>query len=153
MTLVRLGSLARPELIFPDLEADDAEQLLRALAEKVAAAGGVKSAEELCQKLREREKLGSTAVGSGVAIPHCKMPGLRDGVVALGVARAGVDFGAADGVPVRVFFLVVSPSEAPAEHLQTLAALSRWIKTEQNPAKILASRGRQEIYELLQRGD
>ena len=125
---MRLASLTRPELIFPDLPAQDRTAVLRALAGRIAGLGLVRNADDLYQKLWEREQLGSTGIGSGIAIPHCKLPGLSEGVVAIGMAPGGVDFGAADGQPVKLFFLVLSPSDAPAEHLRVLATISRWIK-------------------------
>ena len=144
-----LGALTRPELIFPDLPATDREGLLRALAGRVAAEGLVKSGEELFQKLWEREQLGSTGIGQGVAIPHCKLKGLARGVVAIGLVPAGVEFGAADGQPVKVFFLVVSPAESPAEHLQILAAISRWIRVDHHAARLLALHDPAAVYDLL----
>lgn len=149
---MRLGSLTRPELIFLGLSAGDRTAALRVLAEKVAAEGLVDDAGELQQKLVEREQLGSTGIGGGVAIPHCKLKGLKRGVVAVARLEEGVDFGAADGQPVRLFFLVVSPSESPAEHLQILAAISRWLKADGHVEKILALRDRDAIHRLLQEG-
>ena len=146
---MRLASLTRPELIFVGLPGQDRQELLRALAEKLAQSGAVKDAEELFQKLWERERLGSTGIGSGVAIPHCKLKGLRHGVVAIGIAGQGVDFQAVDGRPVTLFFLVVSPSEAPAEHLQVLAAISRWVKADHHVEKVLRLADRDAIYALL----
>jgi PTS system nitrogen regulatory IIA component len=146
---MRLGSLTRPELIFLGLPAGDRSVVLRAFAEQIAAHGLVADPEELHRKLLEREQLGSTGIGSGVAIPHCKLKGLSHGVVALAVLDHGVDFGAADGQPVRLLFLVVSPSEAPAEHLQILAAISRWLKADRHVEKILGLRDREAIFQLL----
>lgn len=145
-----LGSLTRPDLIFPDLPADGREGVLRALANRVAARGLVKSGEELFRKIWEREQLGSTGIGSGLAIPHCKLPGLKTGVVALGLVPEGVDFGAVDGQPVKLFFLVISPSEAPAEHLQVLAAISRWVKADRHAERILALHDPEKVYDFLQ---
>jgi PTS system nitrogen regulatory IIA component len=125
---VRLASLTRPELIFPDLPAQDRDSVLRALAGRIAGLGLVRDAEGLFQKLREREQLGSTGVGAGVAIPHTKLPGLEEEIVAIAMVPEGVGFGAADGQPVRLLFLVLSPSSAPAAHLQVLAAISRWLR-------------------------
>jgi len=144
-----LASLTRPELILPDLAAGDRAGVLRALAGAVAADGlGVDPA-TLYARLAEREELGSTAVGAGVAIPHCKLPGLAREVVAVAVSPRGIDFGAADGRPVRVFFLVVSPPGSPAEHLRVLAAISRWVKADGNVGRLLAAPGREAIYRLL----
>ena len=145
-----LGELTRPDLIFTDLPATDRQGVLRALAGRVAEQGLVASGEDLFQKLWEREQLGTTGIGSGIAIPHCKLPGLARGVVAVGLTPQGVDFGAADGKPVQVLFLVVSPSGSPAEHLQILAALSRWVRADRHAEKILALRDPAAVYDLLQ---
>jgi PTS system nitrogen regulatory IIA component len=126
--------------------------VLRSFAERVAGRGLVKSAAELFQRLWEREQLGSTGIGSGIAIPHCKLPGLAHGIVAVGIVPGGVDFGAADGRAVNVLFLVVSPSGAPAEHLQILAAISRWLRADRHAERILALRDPAEVYHLLEEG-
>ncbi|MFP5288135.1 MAG: PTS sugar transporter subunit IIA [Thermoanaerobaculia bacterium] len=146
---MRLGGLIRPELIFPELPAADRSQVLRVFSERIAHEGTIRDAGELYQKLWEREQLGSTGIGSGIAIPHCKIKGLTRGVVAIGLVPEGVDFAAVDGRPVQVFFLVISPSESPAEHLQILAAISRWVKTDRNAEKVLALRDPQAIYDFL----
>ena len=144
-----LGSLTRPELIFPDLPAADRPEVLRALADRIAQSGLVRNGAELYQKLWEREQLGSTGIGSGIAIPHCKLPGLARGIVAVGLAPAGVDFGAADGQPVKVLFLVVSPSGSPAEHLQVLAAISRWLRADAHAERLVVLRDPAAVYDLL----
>jgi PTS system nitrogen regulatory IIA component len=146
---VQLEALTRPELILPQLAAADAHGVLREFADQIAAAGLVPDADELYRKLAERERLGSTAVGGGVAIPHCKLRGLGQAVVAIGRVEPGIDFGAADGEPVRAFFVVVSPSEAPAEHLRVLSTVSRWIKGRQNVEQLLALADRDRLWELL----
>ena len=148
-----LGELTRPDLVFTDLPATDRQEVLRALAGRVAERGLVASGEDLFQRLWEREQLGSTGIGSGIAIPHCKLPGLEHGIVAVGLTMPpgeGIDFGAADGKPVQVLFLVVSPSNSPAEHLQILAALSRWVRAGRHAEKILALRDPAAVYDLLQ---
>ncbi len=147
---MRLGSLTRPELIFPDLPATDRAGVLHALAERIAGRGAVANAVDLYQKLLEREQLGSTGIGAGIAIPHCKLPGLKKGVVAIGLVPQGVDFGAVDGQPVKVFFLVVSPSDSPAEHLQVLAAISRRVKAGLPGEKVLALHDADAVYDFLQ---
>lgn len=148
---MRLGALIRPDLIFPDLPATERAGLLRAFAGRLAEHGLVNDAEPLFQKLWEREQLGSTAVGGGIAIPHCKVDRLKSGLVALGRVREGVDFGAADGQPVRLFFLVISPSQSPAEHLQILAAISRWIKVEGRVQALLEQPDAGALYDYIQR--
>jgi PTS system nitrogen regulatory IIA component len=150
---VGLGSLTRPELILsdlPDTGPATPEKILRIFADRLAKAGVVKDADELFRRLREREQLSSTGIGAGVAIPHCKMPGLKQAVVAVGLAPQGVDFGAADGKPVRLFFLAVSPEVSPAEHLRVLASISRWVKTGRNAERVLEIHDPQAVYDFLQ---
>jgi PTS system nitrogen regulatory IIA component len=147
---MRLDSLTEPELIFPELDATTRDDVLRSMAERLEERKVIGSADELCGKLVEREQLGSTGVGAGVAIPHCKLRGLSQVVLAIGITRQGVDFGAVDTKPVRLFFLVVSPTEAPALHLQVLAAISRWLKQDSHVARLLELRDRQAIYHLLE---
>lgn len=147
---MRLDSLTDPELIFPDLQADDRDQALRSLASRLAALDVVDDADDLYEKLLEREQLGSTGVGSGVAIPHCKLKGLAEVVLAIGISRRGIDFGAIDTQPVRLFFVVVSPTDAPAAHLQVLASISRWLKTDSHASRLLELHDRHEIYDLLE---
>lgn len=150
---MNLGSLTEPALIFPELPGTDASSVLLAFAERVAGLGYVGDAGRLFEKLMEREKLGSTGIGSGVAIPHCKMHDLERAVVAVGASRRPVDFGAGDDQPVRLFFLVVSPHDTPAVHLQVLASISRWVKGDRHVARLLEMRDRQEIYEFLSRDE
>ena len=123
-----LRRIISPELVFPRLEATDRRELLTDLAGRLVGLGLVKKAPVLLQRLLEREALGTTALGSGVAIPHCKIAGLSRVLVAVATVPDGVDFEAEDGEPVRLVFLVVSPANAPADHLRSLAAISRWLR-------------------------
>jgi PTS system nitrogen regulatory IIA component len=146
---VRLASLTRPDLIFLGLPGGESKAVLQDLAQRLADRGRIGDPGELYERLWDREQLGSTGVGIGVALPHCKLPGLSRGFVAVGVTAEGVDFGAPDGAPVRVFFLIVSPSLSPAEHLQALAAISRWVKGDDHVAQLLSLHDPEAIYDLL----
>jgi PTS system nitrogen regulatory IIA component len=143
------GLLTRPELIFPNLRAADSAGVLRELAAHAAAAGAAADGDGLFRALLEREQLGSTGLGHGVAIPHCKLKGLDHGIVALGLARPGVDFGAPDGKPVSVFFLVLSPDDNPAEHLQTLARVSRWVREDRHVQTLAGLSDREAVHDYL----
>ena len=147
---MRLGALTRPELIFPGLQAPDRPQLLRLFAERIAGSGLIRNPDELFQKLWEREQIGSTGIGSGIAIPHCKLKGLARGIVAIGTVPGGVEFGAGDGHPVRLVFLVISPLDSPAEHLQVLAAISRWIKADRHAEGLLSLNDPKAIQQYLE---
>jgi len=126
---VEIAEATRPDLVFPALAARDGRDALAELARGIAAALPGVSPASLAKGFAEREQLGSTALGGGLAVPHCKVPGLARAYLAIAVSREGIEFGAGDGRPVRVFFAVVSPAEAPAAHLRLLAAISRWART------------------------
>lgn len=146
---MRLDTLTRPELIFPALDASDREEVLRELARRLREREVVSDERELYDRLLEREELGSTGIGAGVAIPHCKLKRLSKAVLAVGVSRRPIDFGAMDTQPVRLFFLVVSPTDEPAVHLQVLASLSRWIKADSHVARMLDLSDPDAMYDLL----
>ena len=152
---MRLEAIIAPRLIFPGLRCSDASSALRLLAQRIVEHGGgpLRDAEALYEELWEREKLGSTGIGAGVAIPHCKMSGLDEVVVAIGLFDRAIDFGAVDQKPVRLFFCVVSPSDSPTVHLQCLAAISRWIKTDQHHVeRLLELDDPEAIWKLLGEG-
>jgi PTS system nitrogen regulatory IIA component len=120
--------LVDERLVFPDLTGRTVEEVLDEMTRGLARAGVVQDAEDVARRLVERERMGSTGLGGGLAIPHCKVRELSDLVFAVGVSRGGVDFLAADGLPVTLIFLVLSPADAPALHLQALARISRVIR-------------------------
>jgi PTS system nitrogen regulatory IIA component len=135
-TVAGLLDATRPGLVFPGLAGVDGASVLADLSRRVAAELPVGTpAAEIARRFAEREALGSTALGRGLAVPHCKLAGLDRPWLVVGVHPEGVDFGAPDGEPVRVFLAVVSPPAAPAAHLKVLAAISRWAR---DPAKIEA---------------
>ena len=134
---MQIEELTEPGLIFPDLPCSDTPTLLRALADLVQQRGVVGDADMLYQRLFEREELGSTGIGDGVAIPHCKIDGLDGVKMAVGISAKEVDFGATDDRPVRLFVLIVSPEDHPADHLHALAAVSKWLKTDNHVQRIL----------------
>jgi PTS system nitrogen regulatory IIA component len=145
-----LQSLTRPELMFSDVPGSDPPTILQALAESVVGAGAAPvEAKELYAKLWEREELGSTGIGSGIAIPHCKLARGREVVLAVAVSREPVEFDALDRQPVRLFFVLVSPEGAPAEHLKALAAVSRWVKVEDHVQGLLSAGSPDAMFALL----
>ncbi|MDQ5858668.1 MAG: PTS sugar transporter subunit IIA [Acidobacteriota bacterium] len=124
-----LTALAVEErLVFPNLRATTVEEALGEMASGIERAGVVAKAGDLARRLMERETISSTGLGGGLAIPHTKLRELADVVVSIGTSREGIDFRASDGHPVTVIFLVLSPADAPALHLQALARISRLIR-------------------------
>jgi PTS system nitrogen regulatory IIA component len=148
-----LQVLTRPGLIFPNIPGSDRVEVLTAFARNLATEGMIDDPDDLYQRIWEREQLGSTGVGAGVAIPHCKLEGLDEILVAVGTCASEIDFDSADGKPVKVLFLVVSPNDSPAEHLRCLATISKWVKSEYDPERMLGEDDPEAIYQLLEEGD
>lgn len=135
--------------IFLDLPGGTMAETLSEIARRLHASGDVKDPEELTRQLLEREKLGCTGLGNGLAIPHCKVAGLEGVIVAIAVVHAGVDFRALDGRPARLILVVLSPADAPAGHLQALARISRLVKTPGVTEAILSASSPDEVSRVL----
>ena len=108
------------------------------------------SLEAICQVLRDREQIGSTGVGNGVAIPHGRVAGLSRLLVCFGRSQDGIGFDAIDNQPVHYFFLILSPPEVAEEYLQTLARASRLLKQPEKRRLLRLAASVQEISALFQ---
>jgi PTS system nitrogen regulatory IIA component len=126
--MVSMNNLLQNGLVIDDIKAMDKNGVIREFAGLLLAAGKVREEGEIIRVLAEREALGSTGIGDGVAIPHGKVRGLREIVVAFGRSRNGVDFQSIDGKPVSLFFLLLAPDGNPGDHLRVLARISRILK-------------------------
>ena len=146
---MKLKQLIRTERVLLDLSARDAEGALGAVARILGEQLGIPD-DRILGALLEREKLGSTGVGDGFAIPHCKLAGLREIVVAIARFEEGVAFGSPDGVPVRLMFVVLSPPDQPASHLQVLSQIARVLKRKELRRQLLEASGVDEVVEVLQ---
>jgi PTS system nitrogen regulatory IIA component len=111
-----------------DLVATTKKGVLEELVALLARTGKVKDAKATVDILLEREKLGSTGIGQGIAIPHAKTDQTEQVTAAFGLSRRGVQFDALDGEPAYIFFLLVAPPDAAGLHLKALARISRLLK-------------------------
>jgi len=109
--------------------------------------------DELLEVLLEREKLGSTGIGYGVAIPHGKMAGLNKILVSFARSKNGLDFQATDEKPVHLFFLIVAPDNSTASHLKVLSDISRILKESELRGKLLDAGNRDDIYRIIIEAD
>ena len=123
---MKIHKLIETENVYLDLAATGLESALTAVAEAFAPTVGLAPA-GVVESLLERERLGSTSVGEGFAIPHCKTQGLGQIAIALARFADQVPFDRDGRDPVRFVFVVLSPPDQPAAHLQVLAAVSRWM--------------------------
>ena len=139
-------------LLEPDavatVRAADKGQVLGALADRFAAVYGLERSEVL-ERIEERERLGSTGFGRGVASPHARIGGVAEPVAAFLRLETPVAFEAADGMPVKLVFGLLSPEQGGASHLQALAAISRMMRDDRMRANLEAAPDAEAIYGLL----
>lgn len=125
---IKLTSLLKDDCIELNLEGSNKSQIINELVEIIAKSGRCKNKKQLADALMDREKLGSTAIGNGVALPHAKIEGVKQTVLAFGRSVAGVDFNSLDGEKTHFFFMLISPKEDIGSHLKILAKISHLIK-------------------------
>jgi PTS system nitrogen regulatory IIA component len=125
---MKLSELLSPASVSLDLKAQGKREVLEELCGLLSGGGKLQDPKALLQTLVEREALGSTGIGQGVAIPHGKSAASPGQAAALGISKRGVDFDALDGEPVHILFLLVAPPDAAGQHLKALAKISRLLK-------------------------
>jgi PTS system nitrogen regulatory IIA component len=145
---VKIQDFLQPQAVLAELTGQTAAEVLAELCRPVAQAQGLDAA-KLLQVLVDREKLGSTGVGEGVAIPHGKLAGLPALVATFGRSRQGVEFRAADGKPARLFFALFAPENSAGAHLKALSRVSRIFRMPAFREAILAAPSAEEIYRLI----
>ena len=145
---MKIVEFLRADAVIANLSGQTGPAVLGELCRPIAAAQRM-DAQRLVDTLLDREKLGSTGIGEGVAIPHGKMPGLPGLVASFGRSTAGVDFRAIDGRPTHLFLALLAPESAGAEHLQALARASRLLKRPAFRQALLDAPYAAEMYRLV----
>jgi len=145
---MELGDLIAPEAVVPALKAKNKKQAMQELANKAAGLTGL-DARDIFETLLQRERLGSTGVGRGIAIPHGRMAGLQDIVCVFARLEQPIDFEALDEEPVDLVFLLLAPEHAGADHLKALARISRLLREPQTIEQLRASHERAQLYSVL----
>jgi len=145
---MRLRELFAPDVVKLDLTSDTKDDLLKELVQLLAL--DAKSEATLFKTLKRRENLGSTGIGKGIAIPHCRSLVVSRLRLAYGRKVAGVDFNAIDGAPVHNFFLIVAPPlEVSNQYLPVLGKIAQFCKDPDVTEQLLALKSPQEFLELL----
>lgn len=143
-----ITDLVAPEAIVPALKVSSKKQALQELAARAAALTG-QNERAIFEVLLQREKLGTTAVGYGVAIPHGKLPKLTKMFGMFARLDRPIDFEALDGQPVDLVFLLLAPEGAGADHLKALARVARLLRDQDTANKLRAARDAQALYAVL----
>ncbi len=139
--------------IIASLQAQTKEQVLLELVEPLAKANPVIDPEQLLKILIERENLGSTGIGGGIAIPHGMFDRLDRLMASFGKSDPGLDFESIDNRPAHLFFLLVAPKNSASEHLKALARISRLFKDPILKRDLQQSQTADEIFRLLEESD
>src|SRR5215472_12043085 len=143
-----ITDLVAPEAILPALKVNSKKQALQELAAKAAELSG-QNERAVFEVLLQREKLGTTAVGYGVAIPHGKLPRLEKLFGLFARLDRPIDFESMDGQPIDLVFLLLAPEGAGADHLKALARIARLLRDQDVAKKLRASRDADALYAVL----
>jgi PTS system nitrogen regulatory IIA component len=145
---MEISTLLAPEAILPALKANNKKQLLQELAERAAKLTGLPE-RRIFDTLIERERLGTTGMGQGIAIPHGRLAGLPNIVGLFARLESGIEYEAVDGQPVDLVFLLLAPEGAGADHLKALARVSRLLRNQQTCEKLRAATKPEVLFALL----
>lgn len=146
---MKMSEIIEEENIIPDLKAKDKNGVLEELAEAVSNREPSINKRDLVRVLIERERLGSTGIGDGVAIPHGKMNGIKHPLISFGRSNKGLDFDSMDGQTAYLFFLLVAPENSSSVHLQVLAKIAKILKNSAIRKNLMEARTKEDIYQTI----
>ena len=139
--------------VIPELKGRDKRTVLKEMADWLASQERSLDAQKLLEILLEREKISSTAIGEGVAIPHGKTADVRKISGLFARSSEGVEFDSIDGGPTHLFFLLIAPEDSAADHLKALARISRLLKDSSFRARLMEGKTREEIFSIIKEED
>jgi len=146
---MRLHQILKEEFLSDNLLSDNKKDVLAELVNVLIASGLTMDPAKAIDVLQQREKLGSTGIGDGVAIPHGKVSGLPNLVIAFGRSKNGIPFDAVDGKPVHLFFLLMAPENSTGQHLKVLAKISKLLKTPEFRRKLMDAKTTSDLYKAI----
>ena len=151
--MVNIQDMLKEDFILEDLKSKTKKEALIELSSVFLRHETGIDRDSVVEILLEREKLGSTGIGDGIAIPHGKLAGLERLVVSFGRSEVGVDFDSLDGGPVHIFFLLMAPENSAGQHLKALAKISRMLKDVSFREALVNAESSKEIYDLIVKKD
>jgi len=146
---MKLSEIFRPEHVLSDLKAHDKKGVLEELSQIITEQEPSLTRGPLLQVLLERERLGSTGIGDGIALPHGKLKSVDKLLISFGRSLEGLDFDAIDEQPAYLFFLLLAPENSAGIHLKALAKISRMLKDGNFRRQLMGAKSREEIYGLI----
>jgi len=150
---VKITDFLSTQTIIPSLSQREKTAVLQEMAEALAANYSNLDPQKVLGVLLERERISTTAIGEGVAIPHGKLPGVERVLGVFARSLQGVDFSSLDGGPTHLFFVLIAPESAAADHLKALARISRLLKDETFRRRLLTGQTGEELYRIIAEED
>lgn len=150
---MKIIDMLKTDYILEELKSDNKRDVLKELVGSFMKIHQKLDSEATLDVLFEREKLGSTGIGEGIAIPHGKITGLDQLILSFGRSAVGIDFDAMDGKPVHLFFLLIAPENSAGQHLKTLAKISKMLKDSVFRTKLMAAKSKNELYKIIANQD
>ena len=141
------------EWVIPDLQGTDKSSILKELSSVLVKPCQVPSVEELLQVLLDREKLGSTGIGEGIAIPHGRLKKLKKFFISLGRSLKGVDFDSIDRKPSHLFFLVIAPENSAVDNLKLLSRIVTLLKEPSLKKRLMEVHSQKELFRIISEED
>ncbi|HSE85012.1 MAG TPA: PTS sugar transporter subunit IIA [Candidatus Binatia bacterium] len=150
---MKITDFLTEEAVIPALAAREKNAVLKEMATGLVANHPLLDEKKVLEVLLERERISTTAIGEGVAIPHGKLRGVERVVGIFARSLEGVDFASLDGEPTHLFFVLIAPENAAADHLKALARISRLLKDPTFRSRLIAGKTGQEIFEIIAQED
>ncbi len=146
---MKITDFLTPDRVIADLTEKEKSAVLKEMAGQLAGSESGLDATQILKVLQDREKISTTAIGEGVAIPHGKLPNVQKVSALFARSLQGVDFASLDGEPTYLFFTLIAPQDAAADHLKALARISRLLKDPDLRRRLLAAATNQELYNII----
>ena len=150
---MRITDFLTVQGVIPELAGREKSAVLQEMAQWLAVQRESLNADQVLQVLWERERISTTAIGEGVAIPHGKLAGIERVIGVFARSPGGVDFAALDGGPTHLFFVLLAPENAAADHLRALARISRLLKDAAFRSRLIEGQTREEIFRIIAEED
>lgn len=145
--MIQISKYMAPELV-TFLDVETREEALQVMVETLDSAGKLHDRKSFYTAIMEREKIVSTGVGMGIAIPHAKLSSYEDFFIAIGILKRGVDWNSMDHMPVRSIFMIGGPENEQTKYLQILSAITVAVKDEEKRKKLLTLNSKEAIISL-----
>jgi nitrogen PTS system EIIA component len=145
---MKISQFLNKDSIIADLKAKDKQSVIDELALTISKSAKI-SAKQISAILMEREELGSTGIGGGIAIPHGKLELTQSIIIGFGLSPEGIEYESLDNKPVHIFFLLLTSENSTGGHLKVLAQISKLLKTDDFKKGLMAARSVDDIYEII----